>query len=60
MGSLGGFVSPIVLGYIVDQTGNWNVTFYVTAAIYAIGALCWYAVDPVTPLEEQRRRRQAA
>jgi MFS transporter, ACS family, glucarate transporter len=60
MGNLGGFVSPIVLGYIVDQTGNWNVTFYVTAAIYAIGALCWYAVDPVTPLEEQRRRRQAA
>src|SRR4029453_8359253 len=60
MGNLGGFVSPIVLGYIVGRTGDWNVTFYVPAVIYVLGAACWWAVDPVTPLEEQRLRRQAA
>ena len=53
MGNLGGFVSPIVLGYIVGQTGNWNLTFYVTAGLYLLGAICWWLLDPVTPLDEQ-------
>ena len=55
MGNFGGFVSPIVLGYIVDTTDNWNLGFFVTAGIYALGAICWWFVDPVTPLEQQRR-----
>jgi nitrate/nitrite transporter NarK len=53
MGNLGGFVSPIVIGYIVEQTNNWTLTFYVTAAIYVIGSVFWLIMDPVTPLEEQ-------
>jgi MFS transporter, ACS family, glucarate transporter len=53
MGNLGGFVSPLVIGYIIKHTGNWNLTFYVTAAVYILGALCWLGADPVTPLEEQ-------
>jgi len=57
MGNIGGFVSPIVCGYIVKQTGNWNLAFYVTAGAYLLGAFCWLGVDPVTPLEQQRRRR---
>jgi MFS family permease len=60
MGNFGGFVSPIVLGYIVGRTGDWNLTFYVTAGIYALGAICWWLVDPVTPLEQQAARRGAA
>ncbi len=55
MGNLGGFVSPIVLGYIVHNTGNWNLTFLVTAALYLFGACCWWFLDPVTPLEDQVR-----
>lgn len=50
MGNLGGVVSPIVLGYIVGHTGDWNLTFYLTAGIYAGGAVCWWLLDPVTPL----------
>jgi nitrate/nitrite transporter NarK len=53
VGNIGGFLSPIVLGYIVGLTGNWNLTFYVTAGVYVLGALCWWFMDPVTPLEEQ-------
>src|SRR5258705_1236995 len=53
MGNLGGFVSPIVIGYIIQCTHNWKLTFYVTAAVYIAGAVCWLATDPVTPLEEQ-------
>jgi nitrate/nitrite transporter NarK len=53
MGNLGGFVSPIVIGYVIDLTNNWNLTFYVTAVVYVIGALFWLVLDPVTPLEQQ-------
>jgi len=58
MGNLGGFVSPIVCGYIVQRTGNWNLTFYVTAAAYVAGVFFWLGMDPVTPLEQQGRRRE--
>lgn len=51
MGNLGGFVSPIVLGYIVGRTGDWNLTFYLTAGVYVLGAVCWGFLDPTTPLE---------
>jgi len=51
LGNLGGFLSPIVLGYVVGRSGNWNLTFYVTAAVYAGGALCWWLLDPVTSLD---------
>ncbi|HXK08524.1 MAG TPA: MFS transporter [Vicinamibacteria bacterium] len=54
MGNLGGFVSPIVTGYVVERTGSWTLTFFVSAAVYVLGAACWLALDPVTPLEEPR------
>jgi MFS transporter, ACS family, glucarate transporter len=53
MGNIGGFLSPIICGYIVDQTHSWNLAFYVTAAAYVGGMVCWLLMDPVTPLEEQ-------
>ncbi len=55
MGNLGGFVSPIAIGYIVKYTHNWNLTFYVTAAVYVAGAICWLMTDPETPLELQSK-----
>jgi len=55
MGNIGGFLSPIVTGYVVQQTGQWAVAFYVTAAAYVLGIFFWLAMDPVTPLEEQVR-----
>jgi MFS transporter, ACS family, glucarate transporter len=53
MGNIGGFVSPIVCGYLVHETHSWNPAFYVTAGAYVLGAICWLGMDPVTPLEEQ-------
>ena len=51
MGNVGGFVSPIVCGYVVKHTGQWNLAFYVTAVTYLVGGVCWMSMDPVTPLE---------
>ena len=53
MGNLGGFLSPIVIGYILRETNNnWSLTFYVSAAIYFAGAFLWRFLDPVTPVEQ--------
>jgi MFS family permease len=53
LGNFGGFLSPIVIGYIVEITQGWNLAFYVTGVVYLIGAALWLMLDPVTPLEEQ-------
>jgi len=54
-GNIGGALCPLVIGYILDWTHNdWNLTFYLSAAIYLMGILCWWLLDPVTPLEVER------
>ena len=50
-GNFAGVVAPALVGYILKQTGDWNLTFYISAAIYAGGILCWLAIDPLTPLK---------
>ncbi len=52
-GNIAGFVSPAVFAYILRWSGdNWIFTFYVSAAIYFIGAVSWLFIDPVTPLDQ--------
>ena len=52
-GNIGGAISPMAIGYMLSWSGNnWNLTFYVSAAIYLCGILCWKFLDPVTPLEK--------
>jgi len=52
MGNLGGAASPTIIGYMLRWTNNnWDMTFYVSAAIYAMAAFLWRFLDPVTPLE---------
>lgn len=54
MGNFGGFVSPLVVPWVLSLTNdNWNVNFYIFAAVYVVGALAWLFIDPVTPLEKQ-------
>ena len=43
---LGGLIGPLVVGIAVDRWHPWTFPFYVTAAIYAPGALAWLASDP--------------
>jgi nitrate/nitrite transporter NarK len=46
LGNLGGLVAPLVVGYAVDRWGSWTFPFYITAAVYASGAIAWLAIDP--------------
>jgi ACS family glucarate transporter-like MFS transporter len=45
-GNLGGLVGPLVVGFMVERWQSWSYPFYVTAAVYVMGALAWLAVDP--------------
>lgn len=52
MGNLAGGVAPVAVAYILQATHrNWPITFWVSAAIYVLGAVCWRWIDPVTPLD---------
>lgn len=54
MGNLAGGLAPLVLGYILKYSHrNWAATFWVSAIIYFLGAICWLFIDPVTPLDRQ-------
>ena len=46
------------IGYILKWTGNeGSIPFYVWAAVYGCGILCWSFLDPVTPLAPDRTKR---
>jgi sugar phosphate permease len=51
MGSIAGASSVLVVGYLLAWTGDWTMTFYISASIYLIGAICWLFLDSHTPLE---------
>lgn len=61
MGSIAGASSVLVVGYLLAWTsGNWTLTFYISAAIYLVGAACWLFLDSHTPVEQQTAARRAA
>ena len=46
VGQVGGILSPVVLAYLVDATGNWNFPLLVLAGIYAIAGVAWLMINP--------------
>lgn len=52
LGNVGGLLGPLVVGFVVEEWQSWGIPFYIAAAIYALGALAWLAIDPTTPIEE--------
>src|SRR5579883_2778218 len=50
LGALAAGLAAVVSGKLHDLTGSWAPTFYLSAAAYAAGLLCWLFLDPVTPL----------
>lgn len=58
MGNFGGMVGPLVLPYLLNVTNNdWNFTFWVSGAVYAVGGVAWLLIDPVTPLDQDERTK---
>jgi predicted MFS family arabinose efflux permease len=42
---IGGFVSTIAYGYIVERFGSYNAPFVPMAALLLVGALLWFRID---------------
>lgn len=54
-GGIAGACSALVVGYILAWTNqDWQMTFYVSSAIYMIGGFCWLFLDASTPFEAKR------
>jgi len=50
-GCIGGLLAPWTIPYILEAAGgHWRVVILVIAGWYAVGALCWLGIDPVTPV----------
>lgn len=45
-GQIGGILSPIVLAYIVDRLGNWNMPLHVLSGLYFVAAIAWIFIHP--------------
>ncbi len=56
LGNLGGLLCPLVIGIAVDRWGSWTFPFYVTAVIYATGAIAWLAIDPTSGIVSREFR----
>src|SRR5438046_8215958 len=51
-GNIAGGVAPVAVSYILQFSGhNWMLTFWISAAIYVLGGVCWVGFDPLTLLE---------
>ena len=45
-GNIGAGIFPFAVGQLVVLTGNWNATLLLFAALYAVSAVCWAALNP--------------
>jgi MFS family permease len=49
----GGAAGPVAVGYILQYLNhNWTLALVISAAVYAVGGLCWIWIDPVTPVDK--------
>ncbi|MGH7555945.1 MAG: MFS transporter, partial [Longimicrobiales bacterium] len=45
-GNLGGALSPVIFGMLVQWTGRWELPFLIAGVLCVIAALCWFRIDP--------------
>ncbi len=45
-GNLGGALSPLVFGMLVQWTGRWELPFLIAGLLCVVAALCWLRIDP--------------
>jgi MFS family permease len=51
-GNLAGWITPALIGLIVQRTGNFFLVFVITSAVTVLGALAWiFVVGPIKPVQ---------
>jgi sugar phosphate permease len=46
-GNLGGALSPLIFGVLVEITGSWAAPFLVASGLCLVGAILWFRIDPL-------------
>jgi MFS transporter, ACS family, glucarate transporter len=46
LGNIGGTISPLVTGYVIDTWRDWRAPFLLTSLMYAVGVFLWLMLDP--------------
>lgn len=49
-GQIAAVASQPIVGYSLDWFHNWNVPFWLLAALFVMGAICWAFVEPNRPV----------
>ena len=42
----GALLSPLIVAYSLQWFNDWNLIIYVMGALFLIGAVCWWIIDP--------------
>jgi len=45
-GNIGAALFPIIVGSLINATGNWNLVLYLFAAVLALDAIIWALLNP--------------
>jgi MFS family permease len=55
-GNMGAALFPILAGWLVSRTDNWNLILFLFAGIMAIDAICWALLNPIGTIDDEFRR----
>ncbi len=51
LGQVGGLIAPVVVGWLVQTFGSWQLPLLIAAAYYVVSALLWLLIDAEKPLQ---------
>jgi MFS family permease len=58
--ALAAIISPVVGGWLIDITGNWNLPFIVSMALMALGILLSFTMRPDRVLDDESNEQSAS
>jgi MFS family permease len=49
---IAGMISPLLFGFLIERTGNYQLAFYLSAGLLLIGAIAALKIDPMRKVQE--------
>lgn len=57
-GNLAAAATPPLIGYLFEQTSNWNIVLAIFGAAYLLATVCWGLVDPTRSVEPNKTTKE--
>ena len=59
-GQVGSLLCPLIVAYTLKWfNNNWNIVLYIMGALFLIGMVCWFIIDPQKTILEKKPGRRA-